>query len=68
VDEKFKKSEIAIRDANIYKAKTALEKPISDATHTLSEISFIILRLRLENGVIGESYLLSFQYSPQKIR
>ncbi|MCH5689110.1 hypothetical protein LWM68_35570 [Niabella sp. W65] len=27
----------------------------------------MVLRLHLENGVIGESYLLSFQYSPNAI-
>jgi L-alanine-DL-glutamate epimerase-like enolase superfamily enzyme len=52
---------------NIYKAKAALKKPIADATHELREISFLVLRLQLENGVWGESYLLSFQYSPNAI-
>jgi len=59
--------DIRIRDAKIFKAKSILKKPISDATHTLTEISFVILRIQLENGVIGESYLLSFQYSPNAI-
>ncbi|MEM6641419.1 MAG: mandelate racemase/muconate lactonizing enzyme family protein [Bacteroidota bacterium] len=59
--------EINIKDVKLYKATSELKKPISDATHTLSEISFIILRLQLENGIFGESYLLSFQYSPNAI-
>jgi len=59
--------ELAIKDIKIYKASSALKKPISDSTHTLTEISFIILRIQLENGIIGESYLLSFQYSPNAI-
>ena len=59
--------ETAIRSASIYKTGTMLKKPISDATHTLTEISFVVLRLQLENGVIGESYLLSFQYSQNAI-
>ncbi len=59
--------ELEIKDLKIYKATTPLKKPISDATHTLTEISFIILRIRLENGIVGESYLLSFQYSPNAI-
>lgn len=63
----MKASSVAIRDYNLYKAKAKLKKPISDATHSLHEISFLVLRLRLENGVIGESYLLSFQYSPLAI-
>lgn len=59
--------ELCIRDLKIFKASAELAKPISDATHTLSEISFIVIRIRLENGIIGESYLLSFQYSPHAI-
>ncbi|MFS4447992.1 mandelate racemase/muconate lactonizing enzyme family protein [Maribacter sp. 2307UL18-2] len=59
--------DLAIRDIKIYKASTDLEKPISDSTHTLTEISFIVMRIQLENGIIGESYLLSFQYSPNAI-
>ena len=61
-------SSTKIKSYKLYKATAKLKQPISDATHTLHEISFLVLRLRLENGVIGESYLLSFQYSPQAIR
>jgi len=64
----MKPSCAAIRDYKLYKVSARLKKPISDSTHTLSEISFLVLRLQLENGVIGESYLLSFQYSPHAIR
>jgi L-alanine-DL-glutamate epimerase-like enolase superfamily enzyme len=56
-----------IKDFSVYSAKAKLEKPISDATHTLTEISFLVLRIEVENGIIGESYLLSFQYSPNAI-
>ncbi len=59
--------DLEIRDLKIYKATTPLKKPISDATHTLTEISFLVLKIQLENGIIGESYLLSFQYSPNAI-
>jgi len=60
-------NDLAIREVKIYKASSELKKPISDATHTLTEISFLVMRIQLENGVIGESYLLSFQYSPNAI-
>ncbi len=56
-----------IKKYSVYTAKSRLERPIADATHTLTEISFIVLRLQLESGIIGESYLLSFQYSPKAI-
>jgi len=56
-----------IKSYKVYSAKTKLNKPISDATHTLTEISFLVLRISLANDVVGESYLLSFQYSPRAI-
>jgi len=56
-----------IKDYSVYTAKAKLNKPIADATHTLTEISFLVLRIQTEEGVIGESYLLSFQYSPNAI-
>lgn len=56
-----------IKNYSVYTAKTTLPKPIADATHTLTEISFIILRIEAKSGVVGESYLLSFQYSPLAI-
>lgn len=56
-----------IESYQVFTAKAALQKPIADATHTLTEISFIVLRLTTQGGVVGESYLLSFQYSPNAI-
>jgi L-alanine-DL-glutamate epimerase-like enolase superfamily enzyme len=56
-----------IKSFGVYTAKAKLNKPISDATHTLTEISFLVLRLTTETGVVGEAYLLSFQYSPLAI-
>lgn len=56
-----------IKNYAVFKAKAALKKPISDATHTLTEISFLVLRITTQSGVVGESYLLSFQYSPAAI-
>ena len=60
-------SRTTIESYQLFSAKAKLEKPISDATHTLTEISFIVLRIKTSGGVIGEAYLLSFQYSPQAI-
>src|SRR5690606_29178697 len=53
-----------IQNYSLFSAKTRLDKPIADATHSLTAISFIVLRISLKNGTTGESYLLSFQYSP----
>ncbi|RKR84322.1 L-alanine-DL-glutamate epimerase-like enolase superfamily enzyme [Mucilaginibacter gracilis] len=56
-----------IKNYTVYSAKAKLEKPISDATHTLSEISFVVLRIQTTSGIVGEAYLLSFQYSSNAI-
>jgi L-alanine-DL-glutamate epimerase-like enolase superfamily enzyme len=56
-----------IKSYSVFKAKTPLKKPISDATHTLTEISFLVLRIQTTSGITGESCLLSFQYSPGAI-
>ncbi|MFV0606474.1 MAG: mandelate racemase/muconate lactonizing enzyme family protein [Niabella sp.] len=56
-----------IKNFEIFTAKAPLTKPIADATHTLTEISFIVVRIYTKSGVSGEAYLLSFQYSPQAI-
>lgn len=64
----MQQQDLLIRDIQLYKAVSKLKKPISDATHTLTEISFVVLRMQLHNGVVGESYLLSFQYSPEAIK
>jgi L-alanine-DL-glutamate epimerase-like enolase superfamily enzyme len=52
-----------IKSYSVFKATAPLKKPISDATHTLTEISFLVVRIQTTSGVMGESYLLSFQYS-----
>lgn len=57
----------SIQNYSIYTAKAPLTRPISDATHTLTEISFIIVRIQTKGGVVGESYMLSFQYSHNAI-
>lgn len=53
-----------IEKVTLYKAAGSLQRPISDSTHTLTEISFLVLRIQTKSGVRGEGYLLSFQYSP----
>lgn len=56
-----------IIDVRLYKASAPLKKAIADSTHKISEISFLVLRLKTSSGIIGEAYLLSFQYSPNAI-
>ena len=57
----------SIKDVRIYSAVSTLSKPIADATHDISKISFYVLEVELESGVTGQGYLLSFHYSPNAI-
>lgn len=56
-----------ISDIKIYRAVSNLSKPISDSTHDIDEIAFYILEVILDNGIIGQGYLLSFHYSQNAI-
>lgn len=56
-----------IRSAKFYRATSKISKPIADATHTISRIAFYVVELKLENGMKGQGYLLSFHYSPNAI-
>ena len=57
----------SVENFKIFRTKSKLSKPISDSTHTLTDLSFIVLRLETSGGITSESYLLSFQYSPNAI-
>jgi L-alanine-DL-glutamate epimerase-like enolase superfamily enzyme len=56
-----------IRNVHFFKAVSALSQPIADSTHQIPEIAFIITRIELENGVMGDANLLAFHYSPKAI-
>ena len=56
-----------IKDVQYFRAVSPLSKPIADATHSIGKIAFLITRIQLESGVVGESNLLAFHYSPQAI-
>ena len=56
-----------IKDVRLFKATSTLSQPIADATHQISEISFVVLEIELQSGVIGQGYLLAFHYSPNAI-
>ncbi len=56
-----------IKHVHFFKALSPVSQPIADSTHSISEISFLVTRLELDNGVTGEAYLLAFHYSPQAI-
>ena len=56
-----------IQRISFFRAASPLSRPIADATHSISEIAFIVTRIVLDNGVTGDAYLLAFHYSPRAI-
>ena len=58
---------LKIRDIRFFTATSAISQRIADATHDISDINFVITEIELENGVIGQGYLLAFHYFPQAI-
>ena len=56
-----------IKNVQYFRALSPLSRPICDATHSIQQIAFIITRIELESGTIGESNLLAFDYSPRAI-
>lgn len=56
-----------IKHLQFFRALSPLSRPIADATHQIDEIAFIVTRLTLAGGEVGESYLLAFHYSPAAI-
>jgi len=57
-----------IKDITFYEAESPLSTNISDATHSIPAIKFIIVEIELQNGVKGEGYLLSFHYASNAIK
>ena len=56
-----------IQSIDYFRAVSPVSRPIADSTHSINEIAFLVTRLTLDNGIVGESYLLAFHYSPQAI-
>ena len=61
-------SDLHIKDIRFFEALSVLDKPISDSTHSIPHIKFIITEIELNSGIIGQGYILSFHYSPNAIR
>jgi len=57
-----------IRDVRFFAARSALSRPIADATHAIPEIRFVVAEIELASGVTGQAHLLAFHYSPGAVR
>ena len=61
-------SPTTVASLDFFTARSPLSRPIADATHQIPAIEFIVARLTLANGIVGESYLLAFHFNPGAIR
>ncbi|GAB3815876.1 mandelate racemase/muconate lactonizing enzyme family protein [Tessaracoccus terricola] len=57
-----------IIDIRVYEATSSISRAISDATHDISKIAFLVLEVETAGGVTGQGYLLSFHYSEQAVK
>lgn len=57
-----------IQALDFFAATSPLSRPIADATHAIPSINFIVARLTLADGTVGEGYLLAFHFNPAAIR
>lgn len=57
-----------IKSLAFFEAQSPLSRPIADATHQIPAIRFIVARLTLADGTVGEGYLLAFHFTPRAIR
>lgn len=53
---------------DFFEAESPLSQPIADATHQIPAIRFLVARLTLADGTVGEGYLLAFHFSPGAVR
>jgi len=58
----------SIKDIEFHEAESSMSSVISDATHNIDSIKFIIAEIKLSGGIKGEGYLLSFHYSSNAIK
>ena len=58
---------LQIKELRIFRALSTISRHIADATHDISDIQFLITEIELENGTIGQGYLLSFHYFPEAV-
>ncbi len=61
-------SKTRITSLSFFDAESPLSRPIADATHEIPSINFIVARLTLAEGTVGEGYLLAFHFNPAAIR
>jgi L-alanine-DL-glutamate epimerase-like enolase superfamily enzyme len=58
----------SISALDFFEAQSPLSRPIADATHAIPAIRFLVARVTLADGTVGEGYLLAFHFSPKAIR
>ncbi len=56
-------SPTSIKELDFFSAESPLSQPIADATHQIPAIRFIVARVTLADGTVGEGYLLAFHFN-----
>jgi len=54
-----------IDDVRVTKLVMPLNKPIADSTHVLKKIEWIVVEILTDEGITGNSYMLTFDYGTE---
>lgn len=57
-----------IEDVRVTKLVMPLKKPIADSTHVLKKIEWIVVEILTSEGVIGNSFMLTFDYGTELLK
>lgn len=57
-----------IRDVRTTRLSVPLKPPIADSTHTLNRIQWILVDVLTDEGLTGNSLMLTFEYGPELLQ
>ena len=57
-----------IRDVRTIRLSVPLTAPIADSTHVLNRIQWILVDLLTDEGLTGNSFMLTFDYGPELLQ
>jgi len=57
-----------IDDVRVTRLVMPLKKPIADSTHVLKKIEWIVVEILTDEGITGNSYMLTFDYGTELLK
>lgn len=57
-----------IADVRTALLSVPLNPPLADSTHVLNQIQFVLVDVETDDGLVGNSFMLTFDYAPELLR